>query len=196
MITKYKSRTAPVSRAAAGEGRRAFSPFRRNEEAKSPSLVRQSQDGKLRVMVLGGLEEVGRNMTVVEYDKEIIIIDMGLQFPEEDMPGIDYIIPNISYLRDKADWIKGVIITHGHFDHIGGIPHIMGEIGNPPIFMGKLTAGLVKKKCVEHKKCPKLNSLERLQPGLMQRLLVRSMTLLIKESEKPYQTHTMRKQPG
>jgi len=96
-------------------------------------------------------------MTVVEYDKEIIIIDMGLQFPEEDMPGIDYIIPNISYLRDKADWIKGVIITHGHFDHIGGIPHIMGEIGNPPIFMGKLTAGLVKKKCVEHKKCPKLN---------------------------------------
>ena len=112
--------------------------------------------GKLRVMVLGGLEEVGRNMTLIEYNKEIIIIDMGLQFPEEDMPGIDYIIPNISYLENKKDWIKGVIITHGHMDHIGGIPHIMGAIGNPPMFMGKLTAGLVRKRVEEYKKCPKL----------------------------------------
>ena len=111
---------------------------------------------KLRVMVLGGLEEVGRNMTLIEYNEEIIIIDMGLQFPEEDMPGIDYIIPNISYLEDKKDWIKGVIITHGHMDHIGGIPHIMGAIGNPPMFMGKLTAGLIRKRAEEYKKCPKL----------------------------------------
>jgi len=117
-----------------------------------------SKDGKrLKVMVFGGLEEVGRNMTVMEYDKEIIIIDMGLQFPEEDMPGIDYIIPNIDYLKDKIDWIKGVIITHGHMDHIGGIPHIMSEIGNPPMFMGKLTSGIVKKRCVEFRKCPPLN---------------------------------------
>ena len=108
----------------------------------------------LRVIVLGGLEEVGRNMTVIEYNKEIIIIDMGLQFPEEDMPGIDYIIPNVSYLKDKKDWIKGVIITHGHYDHIGGIPHIMGEIGNPPMFMGKMTAGLVRKRQQEYKTAP------------------------------------------
>jgi len=112
---------------------------------------------KLRVMVLGGLEEVGRNMTLLEYNKEIIIIDMGLQFPEEDMPGIDYIIPNIDYLKDKKDWIKGVIITHAHMDHIGAIPHIMGEIGNPPMFMGKLTAGIVRKRCEEFRGCPKLN---------------------------------------
>lgn len=165
MITKYKSRAAQPLRAPAGDGRRPFSPINRNEDRKevaatpvvAPKVVHASLDGKLRVMVLGGLEEVGRNMTVVEYEKEIVIIDMGLQFPEEDMPGIDYIIPNISYLRDKTEWIKGVIITHGHFDHIGGIPHIMGEIGNPPIFMGKLTAGLVKKKCSEYSKCPKLN---------------------------------------
>lgn len=110
----------------------------------------------LRVVVLGGLEEVGRNMTMVEYNKEIIIIDMGLQFPEEDMPGIDYIIPNVTYLQDKKDWIKGVIITHGHFDHIGGIPHIMGEIGNPPMFMGKMTAGLVRKRQQEYKQAPTL----------------------------------------
>ncbi|MCX6799661.1 MAG: ribonuclease J [Candidatus Falkowbacteria bacterium] len=111
---------------------------------------------KLRVIVVGGLEEVGRNMTIVEHNKEIIIIDMGLQFPEEDMLGIDYIIPNIAYLRGKEDWIKGVIITHGHMDHIGGIAHIMGEIGNPPMFTGKLTAGLIRKRVEENKKCPEL----------------------------------------
>jgi ribonuclease J len=111
---------------------------------------------KVKVMVLGGLEEVGRNMTLIEYNKEIIIIDMGLQFPEENMPGIDYIIPNTAYLEGKEDWIKGVIITHGHMDHIGAIPHIMGKIGNPPMFMGKLTAGLVKKRVEEYNKCPKL----------------------------------------
>lgn len=111
-------------------------------------------------MALGGLEEVGRNMTLIEYEKEIIIIDMGLQFPEEDMPGIDYIIPNTAYLMDKADWIKGVVITHGHMDHIGGIPHIIGKIGNPPMFLGKLTAGLVRKRCEEYRQCPKLNTSE------------------------------------
>lgn len=114
-------------------------------------------ENKLKVIVLGGLEEVGRNMTVFEYNKEIIIVDMGLQFPEEDMPGIDYIIPNVDYLDDKKDWIKGVIITHGHYDHIGGIPHLMGRLGNPNMFMGKLTAGIVRKRVEEFSKCPKLN---------------------------------------
>jgi ribonuclease J len=115
---------------------------------------------KLRIMVLGGLEEVGRNMTVFEYENDIVIIDIGLQFPEENMPGIDYIIPNVDYLTDKIDNIRGVIISHGHMDHIGGIPHIMGKIGNPPMFMGKLTAGLVKKRCEEFRTCPQLNITE------------------------------------
>ncbi len=119
----------------------------------SPGLV----ENKLKVIVLGGLEEVGRNMTVFEYDKEIIIVDMGMQFPEEDMPGIDYIIPNVDYLDDKKDRIKGIIITHGHMDHIGGIPHLMGRLGNPNMFMGKLTAGIVRKRVEEFGKCPKLN---------------------------------------
>lgn len=132
-----------------------------NTQAKTNSNVRQVFEQKvngdnLRVMVMGGLEEVGRNMTVFECNKEIIIIDMGLQFPEEDMPGIDYIIPNVTYLQDKKSWIKGVIISHGHYDHIGGIPHIMGEIGNPPMFMGKLTAGLVRKRNIEYKNAPTL----------------------------------------
>ena len=113
-------------------------------------------DDKLRIYCLGGLQEVGRNCTVVEYNDDIVIIDLGLQFPEENMPGIDYVIPNISSLRPKAQNIRGVIITHGHFDHIGGIPHIMPKIGNPPIFMGKLTAGIVKARYEEFPSNPPL----------------------------------------
>ncbi len=128
----------------------------KNVSKELPEIKTFDNTGKLRVMVLGGLEEVGRNMTVIEYEKEIIIIDMGLQFPEEDMPGIDYVIPNVSYLEDKKDRIKAVFITHGHFDHIGGIPHIMGVIGNPPMFMGKMTAGLVRKRIAEFKQAPVL----------------------------------------
>ncbi|MFH0819873.1 MAG: ribonuclease J [bacterium] len=100
----------------------------------------------LKIIPLGGLEEVGRNMTVFEYDSDIIVIDMGLQFPEEDMPGIDYIIPNAAYLQEKTKNIRGVIITHGHYDHIGAIPHIMPKIGNPPIYTAALTAAIIKKR--------------------------------------------------
>jgi len=95
---------------------------------------------------LGGLGEIGRNMTVFEYGQEIIIVDMGLQFPEEDMPGIDYIIPNIEYLKGKEKNIKGVFITHGHYDHIGGIPHLMPKLGNPPMYGSALTAGIIQKR--------------------------------------------------
>ncbi|OGZ38932.1 MAG: ribonuclease J [Candidatus Portnoybacteria bacterium RIFCSPHIGHO2_12_FULL_40_11] len=111
----------------------------------------------LRIIPLGGLEEVGRNMMVLEYDKDIIIIDMGLQFPEEDMPGIDYIIPNTAYLKDKRDKIRGVIITHGHYDHIGAIPHSMGRLGNPPIYTARLTRGMILKRQEDYPQSPKLN---------------------------------------
>ncbi len=115
-----------------------------------------SKEQKLKVMVLGGLEEVGRNMTLFEYGQDIIIIDMGLQFPEEDMPGIDYIIPNISYLKGKEKNVKGVIITHSHYDHIGAIPHIMPKIGNPIIYTAKLSVGIIQKRQEEFKNAPKL----------------------------------------
>jgi ribonuclease J len=154
MITRYKSSASTGKespRAASSNTNRRHFPTRSKQ-------VFQKTEGEdyVKVIVLGGLEEVGRNMTLIECNQEIIIIDMGLQFPEEDMPGIDYIIPNVSYLRDKTDWIKGVIITHGHYDHIGGIPHIMGEIGNPPMFTGKLTAGMVRKRQQEHRSAPAL----------------------------------------
>ncbi|MFA6096124.1 MAG: ribonuclease J [Candidatus Paceibacterota bacterium] len=109
-------------------------------------LIRPKATRKLRIIPLGGLEEVGRNMTLFEYGNEIIIVDMGLQFPEEDMPGIDYIIPNINYLKGKEQNIKGVFITHGHYDHIGAIPHLMPKLGNPPLFTAALTAGIIKRR--------------------------------------------------
>ncbi len=113
---------------------------------KKEIILDKEDKNKLKIMVLGGLEEVGRNMTVMEYGQDIIIIDMGLQFPEEDMPGIDYIIPNISYLKGKERSIRGVIITHGHYDHIGGLPHLMPKLGNPPIYTGALSAGIINKR--------------------------------------------------
>lgn len=137
--------------------RRTQRPRTRQTERKIEKPNTSNEKNKLKIIVLGGLEEVGRNMTLLEYNDDIIIIDMGLQFPEEDMPGIDYIIPNVSYLKGKEKNVRGVIITHGHYDHIGGIPHIMGKIGNPPMFTAKLTAGMIKKRQEEHRNTPPLN---------------------------------------
>lgn len=107
---------------------------------------------KLRIIPVGGCEEVGRNMTVLEYGNDIIVIDMGLQFPEENMPGIDYIIPNISYLLTKKKNIRGVIITHSHYDHIGGIPHIMPQIGiNLPMYATDISMAIIQKRQEEYK---------------------------------------------
>ncbi|MEA2098004.1 MAG: ribonuclease J [Patescibacteria group bacterium] len=119
--------------------------------------IQKHKQKKLRVIPLGGLEEVGRNMTLFEYGNDIIIVDLGLQFPEEDMPGIDYIIPNIKYFKGKERNIKGVFITHGHMDHIGAIPHLMPRLGNPPMFTAALTAGIIKKKQEDYPNSNPLN---------------------------------------
>ncbi|OGZ98783.1 MAG: hypothetical protein A3G49_03780 [Candidatus Sungbacteria bacterium RIFCSPLOWO2_12_FULL_41_11] len=111
----------------------------------------------LKVVPLGGLEEVGRNMMFFEYGDDILIIDMGLQFPEEGMPGIDYIIPNISYLKEHKDRIRGVIITHAHLDHIGAIPYLIQELGNPTIFTMPLTRGIILKRQEDFKHLPPLD---------------------------------------
>lgn len=107
---------------------------------------------KLRIIPLGGMEEVGRNMTVFEYDKDIVILDMGIQFPEEDMPGIDYIIPSISYLKGKEKNIRAVIFSHGHLDHIGAAPLILPKLGFPPIIGQDLTIALIKKRMEDFEK--------------------------------------------
>ncbi|PJA92616.1 MAG: ribonuclease J, partial [Candidatus Komeilibacteria bacterium CG_4_9_14_3_um_filter_37_5] len=113
---------------------------------------------KLKIIVLGGNEEVGRNMTMLEYGPDIIIIDMGLQFPEEDMLGIDYIIPDTTYFEGKENNIRGVFITHAHYDHIGAIPHLIGKLGNPPIFSSDLSLKIIEKRQNDFRSVGKLNT--------------------------------------
>lgn len=100
----------------------------------------------IRIIPLGGVEEIGRNMTMVEYGDDIVVIDMGFQFKDDDTPGVDYILPNTKYIEDRKDKIRAVFITHGHLDHIGGIPYIMDRIGNPPLYTRALTSIMVKKR--------------------------------------------------
>ncbi len=102
--------------------------------------------GRLRVIPLGGCGEVTRSCYIYEYEDDIVIVDMGLQWPDEDMPGIDYLIPNIEYLRPRRDRIRGIVITHGHYDHIGAIPHLLDALGNPPIYATALTRGVILKR--------------------------------------------------
>ncbi|HEX5429910.1 MAG TPA: ribonuclease J [Patescibacteria group bacterium] len=121
----------------------------REKPQTQPQPQRTDSKNTLRVIPLGGIEEVGENMTIMEYGDDILVIDMGLGFPDETMPGIDYIIPNTKYLEDNKKRIKGVIITHGHLDHIGAIPYILPKIGDPPIYTMKLTGELIKKRLEE-----------------------------------------------
>lgn len=122
---------------------------------KAPAPVQFRPGGSessFKIYPLGGQEEVGRNCTVFEYDGDIIILDMGLQFPEEDMPGIDYIIPNVSCLRGKEKNIRGVIFSHGHLDHIGAAPILLEQLGNPPIVGMKLTLAMIKHRQEDYKR--------------------------------------------
>lgn len=105
--------------------------------------------GKLRIIPLGGFEEVGKNMMLFEYENDIIIVDMGFQFPTEDMLGVDYVLPDITYLLERKNKIRGVFLTHGHLDHIGAIPYLLPKLGFPPVYGAALTIGFVEKQLVE-----------------------------------------------
>ena len=111
--------------------------------------MKKSNGGKLKIIPLGGLEQIGMNITAFEYEDSIIVVDCGLAFPEDDMLGIDLVIPDITYLKDNYEKVKGFVITHGHEDHIGALPYVLREI-NAPIYATKLTIGLIENKLKEH----------------------------------------------
>ncbi len=113
-------------------------------------------EGKLKVMMLGGLNEIGKNMAVLEWEDDIIIIDCGLAFPDEDMLGIDLVIPDVSYLEKNIDKIRGILLTHGHEDHIGALPYVLRSI-NVPVYGTRLTLGILENKLAEHKLLDKVN---------------------------------------
>ncbi len=117
----------------------------------------QEQENELQIIPLGGLGEVGRNMMLLEWKKKILIIDMGFRMPSEDMPGIDYIIPNTTYLKEREKDILGVVFTHGHYDHIGAVPYLMNQLGNPPMFAAPLTKGIIVKRQEDFPSQPRLD---------------------------------------
>ena len=125
-------------------------------------IITKQTEPYLKIIPLGGLGEVGRNMMLLEYKDSILVIDMGFRMPEDGMPGIDYIIPNIAYLTKNKKYknIVGVLFTHGHYDHIGAVPYAMARLGNPPMYASPLTKGIILKRQEEVPMQPKLKIIE------------------------------------
>lgn len=137
-----------------GRGRPRPQPARL--DGALPSASARPATDHVRIIPLGGLGEVGRNMMVLEYAGDIVVIDIGFGFPDEDMPGIDFIIPNVKYLETKRQHIRGILVTHGHADHIGALPYLIEKLGNPPIWTAPLTRGMLMKRHDEFPRLPKL----------------------------------------
>ena len=132
----------------------AKSQFNKNINAvKIPDL----EEGVIRIVPLGGVEEIGKNMTAVEIGNDIIVIDAGMHFSNEETPGVDYVIPNTTYLEERKEKIRALIVTHAHLDHIGGAPLVLSRIGNPPVYSRNLSILMMRKRQAEFPHLPKMN---------------------------------------
>lgn len=148
---------------ARGGGRSNFgnkNQYNKNTENKT---IPPPADGVIRIIPLGGVEEIGKNMTAIEIGDDIIVIDAGMHFSNEETPGVDYVIPNTTYLEERKEKIRGLFVTHGHLDHIGGIPLVLSRIGNPPVYSRNLSILLMKKRQAEFPHLPAIreNIVER-----------------------------------
>ena len=154
--TPQKSAKKETSKRDAVSGKKAESGQRtrtnRNSSAKkvrgADLTVKYDENAKLRIIPLGGLNEIGKNMTAIECGDDIIVIDCGIAFPDDDMPGVDLVIPDVTYLEANASRVRGIVLTHGHEDHIGAIPYVLRNI-NTPIYGTRLTVGIVRNKLKE-----------------------------------------------
>jgi len=124
--------------------------YRNQNEEKIPPL----EEGRIRIIPLGGVEEIGKNMTAIEIGNDIIVVDAGMHFSNEETPGVDYVIPNTTYLEERKDKIRALFITHGHLDHIGGVPVVLSRIGNPPVYSRNISVLLMKKRQAEFPHLP------------------------------------------
>ena len=149
-------RSGGGSRALRSKGMRRDSD-RPIPQKKPADIIPPLAPNTIRIVPLGGVEEVGRNMTAIEFNGDIIVIDAGIQFTDAETPGVDYILANTKYLEDRKDHIKALVITHGHLDHIGGIPYLITRLGNPPIYTREFGALLIKKRQEEFPHLPALD---------------------------------------
>ncbi len=137
-----------------GAGGHSFGTKRDGRDLSQNAKILPPEPGVVRIIPLGGVEEIGKNMTAIEIGDDIIVIDAGMHFSNEATPGVDYVIPNTTYLEERKDKIRALIITHGHLDHIGGVPVVLSRIGNPPVYSRNLSILLMKKRQAEFPHLP------------------------------------------
>ena len=153
----------PEKQTAKKGGKSSSDVKKRNRTKNGKPASQQKNNKPIRIIPLGGLGEIGKNITLYEYDGDMIIVDCGMSFPDEETPGIDAVIPDFTYIVENKDKIRGLVVTHGHEDHIGGIPYLLREL-NVPIYATRLTVGLIEGKLSEHKSLPEAK-LNVVKPG-------------------------------
>lgn len=150
VITQQNVETLPASNVGENDGKFAKRKYVKNQKNVRKTDNKKTSKGNLKLSFLGGVGEIGKNMLVLEYGNDMIVIDSGLSFPDDDLPGVDVVIPDITYLIENKDRIRGIIITHAHEDHIGALPYVLAEI-NAPVYGSKFTIALIENKLREHR---------------------------------------------